>query len=153
MQGLWAGVVNTTNVDMVNIYECSYDELNRATTMKSLGVMSGSFVGAAISDKFRRKADLFLALVCLVGGVTIALIPWSPSLAVMAAIFVVNGLCHGVTNVGNASMSSHSTSFDACSVTTLMTCTATVLFPLVSTLLVEHSVKAHRLFVVMTAVM
>ena len=92
--------MNTTNVDMVNLYDCTYDELNRATTMKSLGVMCGSFVGAAISDRFRRKADLCLALVCFFGGVTLALVPWSPDLVAMGGLFIINGLCHGITNVG-----------------------------------------------------
>ena len=99
-QGLWSGVVNTTNVDMVNLYDCTYDQFNLAATMKSIGVMGGSFFGAAISDRFRPKADLFLAIVCCIGGIAMLSIPWSPNLIVMGVLFIINGLCHGISNVG-----------------------------------------------------
>ena len=104
LQGFQSGVVNTSNVDMVNLYDCTYDEFNRAATMKSIGVMGGSFLGAAITDRFRSKADLFLFIVCCTGGLTIASVPWSPSLVFMGALFVVNGLSHGVSNVGKSAL-------------------------------------------------
>ena len=85
---------------MVNLYDCTYDEFNRAATMKSIGVMSGSFLGAAVTDRFRSKADLCIFLVCCAGALAIAAIPWSPSLVFMGALFIVNGIAHGVTNVG-----------------------------------------------------
>ena len=69
------GVANTSVVDMVNLYDCTYDEYNRAATMKSIGVVIGSFLGAAITDRFRSQADLFLFVICCAAGFSIALIP------------------------------------------------------------------------------
>ena len=96
------GVANTSLVDMVNLYDCTYDEFNRAATMKSIGVMGGSFLGAAITDRFRSKADLFLFIICCTGGFSLALIPWSLSLTVVGALFAVNGVAHGASNVGKS---------------------------------------------------
>ena len=85
---------------MIALYNCTYDQFNNAATMKFFGIMCGSFTGAAISDRFRKRADFFLAMTCFAGGLSIAGVPWSPNLIVMGVLFTIAGLCHGTANVG-----------------------------------------------------
>ena len=85
---------------MSELYDITLEKFVRASSAKSLGVLTGCFTGALLADKLRSKADLGLCISNLIGGVTILAVPLSPNIAFMAIMFFINGICHGTQNVG-----------------------------------------------------
>lgn len=76
------------------------EELGRAISIKAVGVLFGSFFGALIGDRFRKRADLFLFIIALINGLSCAATPWMPNVSLIGIMMFTQGICHGTFNVG-----------------------------------------------------
>ena len=83
---------------MSELYNIPVKKFIQAASLRSIGILVGSVLGAVVVDKFRVKADLALFLSNLFGGIFVVAVPWSPNGVTMAIILFLNGLCHGVLN-------------------------------------------------------
>lgn len=100
-QGFNSGVQGPSLLDMAGLFtDGNVEELSRAVSMKAVGLLFGSFLGALLGDRFRKRADLFLFLVALTNGLSCAATPWMPSVALVGLMLFVQGVNHGIFNVG-----------------------------------------------------
>ena len=99
-QGLSLGIAYATLVDMVELFDASYDEVTAAQTMKAAGRMAGSLIGSPMVDRFGRHLDIFLCFANLLFGLTSCAIPWAPSLIILGFLFGLSGFLHAMLNIG-----------------------------------------------------
>lgn len=99
-QGCSIGVLSPTSVDMADLYQCSVQSFVSVTSIKPIGVLSGSLTGAVAADLFQNRADLTIFLCTLINGISLAAMPWMPNLISMGVLVFMNGICLGTFNIG-----------------------------------------------------
>ena len=97
------GILSPTLIDLSELQKCSISSLSKALMNKSFGVLAGSLLGGIVADKWRPRADIYIAMATLVGGLSIAAVPWCPTLVILGLVMFMQGLTQGSLNVGEYS--------------------------------------------------
>ena len=98
-QGFSLAVGHATVVDIVQSYCATFDAVTLAQSVRALGFVAGSLLGAPLIDRIKSYSDVTLAICNLLFGVAASAIPWSPNLIVMGVFFFLLGWCQSVVDI------------------------------------------------------
>ena len=98
-QGMCLSIIGPTMYDLTRQNHLNYEQLSRAASAWSLGILIGSPLGATSADRLIRWSDHVLVVLLLADGLAISSVPFTPNLPLLALLWATQGLVFGATNV------------------------------------------------------
>ncbi|CAL8104459.1 unnamed protein product [Calicophoron daubneyi] len=105
--GLYNEILGPTLPTLMDTTGSNYEEVGRALSVRSIGLLCGSLIGGWAADMWVSKRAYLLALSLSVGALTTFLIPWCTNLSSLTTVLYVAGCSHGfLTTNGNPLLAS-----------------------------------------------
>ncbi len=99
-QGLNAEIVGPTIPDLMERLDVNYEQFSVALGSKGYGMLTGAVVGGFLHERFCRHIDLLVAIGLVLSAVATVATPFSGSIGMLAAIFVLSGFAEQIINAG-----------------------------------------------------
>ncbi len=98
IQGLFWGAFGPTLLDLQLVTHTTTTEIGLMFTVMTVGAMCGAIIGGQILDRVNYR--IYLALVLLIFGSLVIILPWANSFSTLMCIAAVLGLFEGAIDCG-----------------------------------------------------
>lgn len=95
-------------IDLKDNLGVDYEDVSGALVAKSSGFAVGAVIGGFLHEKFYRKSELIIALSLILASFATVMIPFSPYLGLVAAMFALSGIAEGIINSGRVILKQNS---------------------------------------------